>query len=295
MRISYVDPTLAKQEAEQAVKDGIMTSNADNAYVATTQITQNPHGQVIVWDEFRMSATIQSTMVGYNDPRLSQYFSEAVGGGYKGVRNGLPVSEKTSALKDYSKMGLQYFLPQLGGSNPPMRVMSASEVYFLRAEGALRGWDMGGTAEELYNEGIETSLKERTTASSATISDYINSVKTPTPINDKWNTPAMTTIPVRYESSGNFETRLEQIITQKWIALYPDGWEAWAERRRTGYPKGYPLIQSLNPNIPVNGMMRRLTFTLSEIQNNLEAVKAARLMLNGQDVNQTKLWWDAKP
>jgi hypothetical protein len=42
-------------------------------------------------------------------------------------------------------------------------------------------------------------------------------------------------------------------------------------------------------------MMRRLTFTLSEIQNNLEAVKAARLMLSGQDVNQTKLWWDAKP
>ncbi|HEY5370899.1 MAG TPA: SusD/RagB family nutrient-binding outer membrane lipoprotein [Hanamia sp.] len=296
MRIVYVDPGLAQQEAEKAVSDGVMISNSDNAYVATTQITQNPHGQVIVWDEFRMSASMQSTLVGYDDPRLSEYFSEAVDGSYKGVRNGLPIPDKTSALNDeFSKMGIQYFLPQLGGSNPPMRVMSADEVYFLRAEGALRGWKMGGTDEDFYNEGITTSLMERTNASSTTILNYINSNRTPIALDDKWNTPAMSNIPVSYESNGSFETRLEQIITQKWIGLYPDGWEAWAERRRTGYPKGYPLIESLNPNIPANGVMRRLVFTLSEIQNNLAAVTAARAMLSGPDVNQTRLWWDAKP
>ncbi|HWY36188.1 MAG TPA: SusD/RagB family nutrient-binding outer membrane lipoprotein, partial [Nitrosopumilaceae archaeon] len=196
---------------------------------------------------------------------------------------------------EFSKMGIQYFLPQLGGSNPPMGVMSAAEVYFLRAEGALRGWQMGGTDMELYNEGITTSLMDRTNASSITILNYINSNATPIALNDTWNTPAMSNIPVSYEANGSLETRLEQIITQKWIALYPDGWEAWAERRRTGYPLGYPLIESLDLNIPANGMMRRLVFTLSEIQNNLEAVKAARLMLNGPDVNQTRLWWDAKP
>lgn len=295
IRIAYIEPTLGEQQAEKAVADGVMTSNSDNANVATTMMTQNPHGQVIDWDEFRMSAAMESVLVGYNDPRLGVYFSMAGNGGYLGVRNGLPKSDKTSTLTSFSKMGKMYFLPQLGGSNPPIKVMSASEIYFLRAEGALRGWQMGGTAEDLYNKGIEMSLLERTNASLSVISDYINSNNKPVPLNDTWNTPAMTDIPVKYESNASFETRLEQIITQKWIALYPDGWEAWTERRRTGYPKGYPIIQSLNPNIPTNSMMRRLTFTLSETQNNLKAVEAARGMLNGPDANNTKLWWDAKP
>jgi hypothetical protein len=176
-----------------------------------------------------------------------------------------------------------------------MPVMKATELYFLRAEGALRGWNMGGTAMELYNDGITTSLKETTASTDQEIDNYVNSLSTPIAVNDKWNTPPMSDIPVKYDADGGFERQLEQIITQKWIAIFPDGWEAWSERRRTGYPVGYPIIQSFNPDINENGMMRRLQFTTGEISNNAEAVEEARKLLHGADKNYTKLWWDAKP
>ncbi|MCW3091496.1 MAG: hypothetical protein JWP81_2565 [Ferruginibacter sp.] len=294
MRMVYVEPDLAKLEAEKAVAAGVMLNNADNAAVTTTLISRNPISEVIGWGEFRMSATMQSTLTGFNDPRLSVFFSPVSGGGYKGMRNGLPRTERANASNLFSNLGSMYFDVVNGGTNPAIRVMSASEVYFLRAEGALRGWQMGGTADQLYNDGIKTSLKERTKVSDAEINAYISSSNKPGAVNDKWNTPAMSDIPVAYQSAAGFEKRLEQIITQKWIALYPDGWEAWAERRRTGYPVGFPIVESLNPGVPVDKQMRRLTFTVGELTNNSEAVKAALNLLGGADVNETKLWWDKK-
>ena len=295
MRIAYVNPQLAQEEAEKAAADGVISLNSDNANVLTTAISRNPMDMITSWGEFRMSATIQSVLEGYDDPRLSEYFEEAViGGGYKGIRNGLPRTEKNSLNDKFSNVDIKWQAIGFGGSNPPVRVMCASEVYFLLAEGALRGWNMGGTAKEFYEDGIRTSLKERTTVSDAQIDQYIASVNTPAAINDQWNTPAMSDIPVLFEDGGSFERKLEQIITQKWIAIYPDGWEAWAERRRTGYPKGYPLIESLNTEIQPNEMVRRLKFTSDEIVTNASAVETARTLLGGPDANGTHLWWDAK-
>lgn len=297
MRIVYVEPELARAEAEKAVADGVMTENADNANVLTTVNSLNFYAAITYIDEFRMSATMQSVMTGYNDPRIHEYFEEAeVGGGYKGIRNGLPRLEKGAFLEPlHSFIDTKWRPLASGGTNPPNKVMAASEIYFLRAEGALRGWNMEGTAEELYQEGIRTSIEERTNATAEQIEAYINSTNTPVALNDKWNTPAMSDIPVLYQANSDFETRLEQIITQKWIALFPDSWEAWSERRRTGYPLGFPIIESFNPDIPEDGMMRRLKFTTGEITNNSVAVEAARKLLNGPDENYTRLWWDAKP
>lgn len=294
IRMAYVEPELARAQAEKAVAAGVITDNTENANVTATLISRNPISEVANWGEFRMSATVESTLDGYNDPRLKIFFNEAPGGGYKGLRNGLPRTERASAAASFSDLGTMFLDVGKGGSNPPIRVMSASEVYFLRAEGALRNWNMGGTAEALYNEGIKASLKERTDASDAEINSYISSTNTPKPLNDEWNTPAMSDIPVAYLTAGNFEKQLEQIITQKWIALFPDGWEAWAERRRTGYPLGFPIVESLNPTVSGNEQMRRLTFTVSELTNNAEAVKAAESLLDGPDANDTKLWWDKK-
>ena len=296
LRISYVEPALAQAEAEKAVAAGVITGNEDNANVLSTVNTIN---WLSIWtyiDEFRMSASMQSVLTGYNDPRLSEYYAPAKNGqGFAGVRNGLPAVEKGGTLNaDHSFVSNKYLPIARGGANLPNRLISAAEVYFLRAEGALRGWNMGGSDVDLYNTGIRMSLSERTTATPAQIDAYINSTNTPVAINDKWNTPAMTDIPVKYETAGNFERKLEQIITQKWIALYPDGWEAWSERRRTGYPKGYPVINSLNPLVPKDSIMRRLTFTSGEISNNKAAVDQARTLLKGPDANNTRLWWDAK-
>lgn len=297
MRLAYVEPDLAKREAEKAVTAGVILYNDESATLLSTPNSRNLLSRITYHNEFTMSATVESVLKGYNDPRLNTYFAEAVdGGGYHGLRNGLPAGDKNSTLNgSHSFVSELYTSHSLEGTTTRNLILTASEVAFLRAEGALRGWDMGGTAKDLYNMGITLSLSDfRTNASAEDIATYIDNTNTPVAINDQWNTPAMSDIPVKYDESGDFERKLEQIITQKWIALYPDGWEAWSERRRTGYPKGYPIINSLNPDIPVNSMIRRLMFTTGEIGNNNAAVLEARKLLNGPDNNSTKLWWDAK-
>jgi hypothetical protein len=139
------------------------------------------------------------------------------------------------------------------------------------------------------------SISDRTSTPPAQIDAYINSTSLPVAINDTWNSPPMCNIPVSYQANAGFETQLEQIITQKWIALFPDGWEAWSERRRTGYPLGYALIESLNPNLTRFQLMRRLQFSPNEQSDNPAGVKGALSLLGGPDRNDTRVWWDVKP
>ena len=85
---------------------------------------------------------------------------------------------------------------------------------------------------------------------------------------------------------------LEQIATQKWLALYPDGWEAWADLRRRDLPRMYPRMASDNPDVGVDELMRRLQFPPHEYNVNYEAVQDAIISLVGPDLGSTRLWWD---
>jgi hypothetical protein len=302
MRIVYANPVLAKQEAEKAVAAGVMTNNSDNAIVACTINSLNGLSTTTYHEEWRMSASLYSVLAGYNDPRMTLYMAPRWdGGGFRGLRNGLPLNQRDpGVVQTYSSIGNSWRPVYTGlwgaaGVNMPMPVISSAEIYFLRAEGALRGWNMGGAAADLYNNGIRMSISERTSTPPAQIDAYINSTSLPVAINDPWNSPPMCNIPVSYQANAGFETQLEQIITQKWIALFPDGWEAWSERRRTGYPLGYALIESLNPNITRFQLMRRLQFSPNEQSDNPAGVKGALTLLGGPDRNDTRVWWDAKP
>ncbi len=322
LRCKFVDANLARSEAEKAVADGVMTSNSDNAMLGTTINSRNPYWTITDWGEFRMSAAMESILKGYDDPRIGEYFSPVLGVDldengtisaaerdpdgdgslYEGLRNGYAKVDIVATLnRVHSDMGTQFLNEGRGGSSTggPIRVMSSAETYFLRAEGALEDWAMGGTAEELYEEGIRTSLRERTSASDALINVYIASDNTPIPVNDFWDTPALSDIPIAFDAGGSKERQLEQLITQKWLALYPDGVEAWAEVRRTGYPRLYPRLNSENSDVPKDKIMRRLIFVESEYTNNEDAVMAAmqlpELTSRGGNKNSTRLWWDAKP
>lgn len=308
IRISYVDPARAQQEAEKAINStmGVITDNADNAMVLTTPNNLNPYAVITQWGEFRMSATMESVMQGYDDPRAPEYFTPAAETGeYHGMRNGVPITRKTRSGNNPkgSDMGIRWLPLANGGENYDMVVLRAPEVYFLRAEGAIRGWNMGGTAQQLYNDGIRHSLQEYTELPDGEINDYINSTNTPAPFTSKivpgdpmWDRAPMSDIPVAFDAGGSFERQLEQIITQKWLALYPDSPEAWAERRRTGYPVGYAIIESANDDLARTDLFRRMTFVDSEVSDNNEAVQAARDLLSGPaESNATRVWWDAKP
>lgn len=314
MRIAYVEPGLAQQEAEKAVAAGVFETNDEQAMLITTADSYNWISQWTYIREFAMSATMHSILNGYEDPRHEAYFAEAENrSGFWGLRNGQPAEFKGADINSDHSFVSEAFLPSHRGAqighNPPNRVMNTAEVYFLRAEGALRGWNMEGTAEQLYNEGIHYSLSDRRPDLSAQeIEDYVTSQNIPVPVpttsataryhtdENQLLSPPVTDIPVVWEGGTSFNERgLEQIITQKWIATWYDGWELWSERRRTGYPIGYAVLNSNNENVARDELMRRMTFVTGERSANAAAVQAAEGLLNGPDNNATRLWWDAKP
>ena len=171
LRISKVDPTRAKTEAEAAVADGTLTTSpGDDAYVKRSETGQDYNGLSIMsdWNEFRMSASMESVLKGYSDPRMPVYFLPAQRTGtYEGERNGLTSTQLTQSVNLHdanSHAGPRWASPSYGGLSSylstPQNVMGTAEAYFLRAEGALLGWNMGATAQTLYEAGITNSFKQ---------------------------------------------------------------------------------------------------------------------------------------
>lgn len=303
MRVRFVNPTLSKSEAEKAFNSGaLITSSVDNAYVSVDATNRNPLETITDWGEFRMSATMESILKGFDDPRIESYFDPAASGDsdgdgnpYEGLQNGqTKVTLGTSQNAGHSDVNVAFRDVANGGVNPPIELMRASEVHFLLAEAALAGYSVGGTAKSYYESGITVSMNERTAASAAEIASYISSNNAPISF-DGGTTPGVSTTPIAFDTTDN-EKALEQIITQKWIAIFPNGWEAYAESRRTGYPKQYPRVSSENTDVSVDEIPRRLVYTSSEFSTNGDAVNAAIASpeIGGSDKNNVKLWWDKK-
>ena len=320
MRLKYVDKAKAQAECEKAVANGIITDNADNGWITTSTDFQNPYNIISPWAEYRMSADMESILKGYMDPRAASYFKAAktpdptddidgVVFNYEGVRNGQTKNDR-SAVK-FDELGSDHAQPYtvVGAAGPKWFVMRAFEGYFLRAEGVLEGWNMGGgTVQSLYNEGILKSLTENgLTDVNLKGEPYTTSTRVPASPGIDKNTviPAVApapvcTVPILFNAAGSKEYQLEQIITQKWIGLLPDSQEAYAERRRTGYPKLYPRLESENTDVAPTSLPVRLTYWTNEYTNNKAEVEKAITLLNGEsttpngDKATTKLWWDKK-
>lgn len=294
MRLSDVDAATAQQQAEKAVAAGVMETNDQVARLQTTPASPNPLPIMLPWNEFRMSATMESILKGFQDPRLSAYWKPAVNTGlYTGMRNGLSVPEISAPERAYdniSTMALRWSDPTNLGVTP-WEVMEPAEIWFLRAEGALKGWNMGTTPEDAYNTGIQMSLQYWTTSTPAAITAYQTGTTTPIALPD-FSTPPQSDLVVSWTAEDPAR-HLEQIMTQKWLGLFPDGWEAWAENRRTEFPTLYPVVHSDDPEVPPAALMRRIVYGPSEYNNNADAVNTAvSTLLGGPDKSQTRLWWN---
>ena len=325
LRVSKVDPVTAQKEAEASVTSGVMTSSPnDDAFVSRSTTGNDINGLSTMsdWNEFRMSATMASVLKGYQDPRAAQYFLPfkhqgnplpLIWANYQGIRNGLNVTQQglSQNTADYNSHQGQRWSSTgvtVGGTvvgeasytNTPQNVMETAECYFLRAEGALLGWQMGDNAQNLYNLGIQNSMYQWGITDAATISGYQNS--TATPVAPGAYTPdgtdtAVSNIPIKW-NTANTTIQLQQIMTQKWLALFPDGMEAWADWRRNPVMNLYAVINSDNPLIPdpTKKHLRRIPFLTSEKQTNAGAVNAAvNLLTPAVDNEMTPLWWDRNP
>jgi hypothetical protein len=313
MRISNIDATKAQEEAEAAAAGITMDANSDDAMLAVVKWNTMGNGlsRVNPWYSSLMSASMESFLKGYNDPRMEQYFSRVIAsnvsstlpaelqsniGGFHGMANGYKTAIEGGTNYCYSNLNTTRWSADTKLTQP-LPIIYSAETYFLKAEGAWRGWNMGGSsAQSFYESGIGVSMTQWTTISSDSIQKYIASENTPVAPNDYlYYHPATSDIPVKF--SGDKEKQFEQIITQKWLAMFPISVEAFAEYRRTRYPKIYPKEYSANANIDISqGMIiTRLPFPTSEGINQPEEIAKAILLLgNGvtEDLENIPLWWD---
>ena len=307
MRVYYADAALSKKYALQTVNHsyGVMKTKDDEAKMergASLEFKNNLDVLINQYNECRMGSSMLAYLGGYQDPRLPKYFntstvSQAVTVGTYGKYSGVPTGHDVSsndAFRDSSRPAIT--------STTPTYWMRASEVYFLLAEAALHGFAVGGTAESLYEKGIEMSFEENGIASSE-VADYMSSGLKPSAYSFHLTNPGVNVdVPAVTEAttawSGTDEEKLEKIMIQKWIALYPNGQEAWTEYRRTGYPKLHSVVTNYsNGEIDSEVGIRRMRFptnksTSAEDIANLES--ARKLLRGGLDKAGTRLWWDNK-
>ena len=159
-------------------------------------------------------------------------------------------------------------------NDAPGIYLDYAQVEFMLAEAAARGWSVSGSAESHYNAGITASMEYWNDGSydATDIGNYISSAEV------DYNTLI-----------GNGETWKQVIGRQKWIALYNQGIQGWAEWRRLDFGI---LQMPAGGVLDGNGIPNRLKYPLDEQTLNANSSSAGVSKLGGADNQDTKLWWD---
>jgi len=205
------------------------------------------------------SATCADTMNILKDPRLNVFYAPlaATGKVVPMVQGGFV--EITSG--SYSTPSFVVGAKTYNGKSAmaPVKFISAAESYFLQAEAAAR--DFGGDATSLFAQGISASFSSYDIAEGTYVTDRVAAF------------PA------------GAEERIRDIITQKYFAMCGNqGFEAWTEWRRTGYP-GF-LVKSKASIYKDDSKPQRFLYPISEVTNNGN--------YPGSKLLTDRVWWDTK-
>lgn len=301
MRVRYADPELSRKYAEQAINDpaGLILDNADNAQIDQSKGISAINSLYIIaksYDDTRMGATIYTYLKGYKDPRLDAYFEPYKKGDTKGdMDTAVPpaIPQTGDKYNVAATVKVKQFDPSVW--------MTASEVEFLLAEAALAGYAVPGSAQEHYEKGVKLSFEQHKVGGAE---DYLKGTTQPAAFVDKitpeYSAAKPSSATVKWDESLSAEKKLEKIMIQKYLALFPNGMEAWSEWRRTGYPRLIPPVQNIS-NVGVvtsdghKDGMRIFPYPQTELDLNKDnindAIRKYRGGSNGANVN---VWWDQK-
>jgi hypothetical protein len=294
MRLSKVDATKAATTVQAALTGGVITANADNAYMRQTSDYQQPIGNTLNGTEaanFYLTKPFVDSLKIHNDPRLSAIAIRYVGAtsgptqttgnqnSAASVQIGMPMGHNNqtvvaqattdglASFYDYSQVDRRRVVK--GAS--PVFFVTAAQTQLLLAEARERGYITTGTTKGYYDAGVTLHMQQMATydANSAVAAGDITTYLTNNPFN-----PAIA---------------LQQIGTQYWIASFLNGPEAFANFRRTGWPA---LAPNPYPGKEITGaFIRRLTYPTSEVSVNTANVQAA-IASQGADNLETRVWWD---
>jgi Susd and RagB outer membrane lipoprotein len=304
IRLSKVDPDLAKTQGEKAMSDpaGLIETNADNFKVALLGNIM-PVAQICYqWDDTRMGGVLESFMAGYKDGRITKMFEPAESPAdpvhpafqYKGIRNGAYCGTTKPQMLKYSKVSNDF------NSVQNRRGFTAAEVSFLKAEAALRGWAGAGDAKTNYENGVRLSFADWGASGVDTYlgdaaSKPLNYVD---PADARNNFTSLSTVTIAWNEADSKELKLEKIITQKYLNTFTNTLEAWVDFRRTGYPKiPHVAKNDSSPDwgvITADEWIKRMPFVNAERTGNTAAVTDAitKMGTGAKDDIATRLWWD---
>ncbi|MFN3849829.1 MAG: SusD/RagB family nutrient-binding outer membrane lipoprotein [Spirosomataceae bacterium] len=267
LRLSKVDPAKGKAEFTAALADGVLTSNSDNVRYTYLSEANNEHPLYNNYitnnrKDFAVSSTFVDYLVKTNDPRIAAMADKNVNLKYVGVPYG--VFPPTWKSQDVSLAA-----STMRAQNSAANVLTYAQVLFSQAEAAKLGW-ITGDAKALYEAAIKASMQQwlGSAYTDAALADFLKQDD------------------VKYSDAK----ALELIATQKWVALFYQGNEAWAEWRRTGFPALKAAAKPLN----VSGLIpRRMAYPTTEAtlnKVNYDKVVASQ----GADNQETRVWWDKK-
>jgi hypothetical protein len=263
LRLSKVDPIRGAEEFNKALTAGVMSANADNLlfkHLADANHQNYWYGQVTVQrrEWWALTKGLVDKMLPVNDPRLAIYGDKArANSQYVGQLFGDVVNFDT---EKYSLLGAK-----VRAQDAPVYLVTYAQILFAQAEAAKLGWIAGGdaTAEARYKLAIEQSILQWT-GSSTGVAAFLAQ-------------PAIVYNP---------PTAIQQIATQRWIHLFMNGYEAWAEWRRTGFPND--LVTPGGVPVP-----RRLIYIEAEAFNNTNSyTSAVQRQFGGADELSGRVWWD---
>ena len=314
LRVSEIDPALCKTEAQAAVSNaaGLMELNGDARIGSVTGWgNQYPYYMYqIGWGgKSVMVTSMEKVLTGIGglayhgptgaiapakvDPRGAKYFDpSSKNKEWKGIAPGLMSNEVSNMNTDFGYMSQLWILTS---DSRPMDVFLYPEVCFLMAEAVERGFVSGsGTAKDWYEKGVKASFLNWG-ISDADATAYLASAAKNT-----WGTSA------NYDdATGNGNTKLEKIITQKYIANYPDqAYQAWDDKRRLNLP-AFDIPKYIDPGAgtyPSNSkdiknpenFISRMTYPQSEsLINNAKYLEGVAQLRDG-DKTSSPLWWASK-
>lgn len=260
-------------EMQQIVTSGmIFESNADNAvmvYPANSQVDSWPisNGRIGGFDEHRLSLTSENILKQFNDQRLFAWFQPTDNQDddptlFAGMPNGLSednASNYNGGANNVSRLNQAFFWESPNSVKAPL--MKYSELQFILAEAALKGM-ISGDAETYYENGITASF-------------------------EFWNVNQDMDIYLA-QNGVAYDGNLETIMTQKWLASFMVGLEAWYDFRRTGFPS---FIVPGQDNVNNNQVPVRFLYPSEEQTLNPENYQNAVSTIGGDDINQ-KGWWE---
>lgn len=274
IRISKADPATAQAGIAEVLSNPaqfpVFSSNSDDAQMSYVDASgqRNPLVESYLGNiNEGLSKTMIDYLVSHNDPRLSVYAKptkasvEAGTPAYAGQPSGgeLLAQSKVSLLGDAF----------VGNQAAPLYLQTYAEVLFIIAEAANNGWNTGSwTAKQAYEEAISQSVAKY----SAKLGTYLTEAN------------------VNFDNATTPEARAQLIAEQKWVALFMQGNEAYAEQRRTDFPV---LTEVPKSAFPGKGLPVRLFFPSSEaVVNTANVNQATTGVVDG--IFGAKLWWDVQ-